>query len=145
MIYIFHLRYNLSGFDIIHFLIRVRRPAGSACHKFFFTHPRSSAHSYSYPDPYPLPGVGYYRIKIEDSASNSTYSRVIAIRLGGASPTLSVYPNPVRGSLTVVVPNSASTSEFQLSDMAGQVLRVIPVGQNTQSVLIAERDQPGDI
>jgi hypothetical protein len=36
----------------------------------------------------------------------------------------------------VLVPNTNSPSQFQLVDMSGQVLRSIPVSQNTQEVRI---------
>ncbi|MES1159541.1 MAG: FG-GAP-like repeat-containing protein, partial [Bacteroidota bacterium] len=96
----------------------------------------TSTVSYSYVDPAPRNLVIYYRLKIEDTAGKVTYSKVIAVRLTGFAPTLSVSPNPVNAYLTAIVPNAAVPSQFQLTDMMGQITRSVKVAANVTSVRI---------
>jgi hypothetical protein len=51
---------------------------------------------------------------------------------------MSLYPNPTVGSLqTVSVPGTTSkSSQYELVDLSGRVLRIIPVAPNTSQVQI---------
>lgn len=89
-----------------------------------------ATHSYSLTDPNPAGGINYYRLRMQDTTANYTYSNIISIQLN----SLPVYPNPVKyGFFYVDLPNTASPSQFQLSDMTGRVLQVViePAGLTT--------------
>jgi hypothetical protein len=96
----------------------------------------TGTHTYTYTDPAPRNDVIYYRLKIEDTAGNYTYSNVIAVHVTGLLSTLSVYPNPANGFISVAVPNAAVASRFQLTDMMGKISRSVQVAQNVTTVKI---------
>lgn len=92
--------------------------------------------AYSFTDPAPRTGINYYRLKIEDTAGHFIYSNIVAIQLAGTPTTLSVYPNPATGSITVSPPNVLAPSQFTLADMVGNVVKTIPVQKNVPQVTI---------
>ena len=68
---------------------------------------------------------------------NITYSPVISVQLAGVPPTLTMYPNPVTGSdLTVNLPSVTAPSQFQVVDMSGNVVQLVPVAAGTPQVKI---------
>ena len=91
---------------------------------------------YTFTDPTPRTGINYYRLKIEDTTGNFTYSWVIAIHLTGILQTLTGYPNPAIGSITIAPPNTSASSQFELTDMMGKIIKTIPVSPNTPQVRI---------
>jgi hypothetical protein len=94
----------------------------------------SAISRYSFTDPTPESGVVYYRLKMEDTAGNTSYSPVLTVNLGGTPSALTVYPNPVNSYVYVVVPNSTTQSRFSLFDMSGQVVKTVGVGPGTYSI-----------
>jgi hypothetical protein len=76
-------------------------------------------------------GVFYYRLRIIDTAGNSTFSQTLALSTT-AVLGLSVYPNPVTsGALTVQVPQTTASSKFLLTDASGHVVLTVPVGRGS--------------
>jgi hypothetical protein len=72
-----------------------------------------------------------------DIRMNITYSPVIAVQLAGVQPTLTTYPNPVTGSfVTVNLPSVTAPSQFQVVDMWGNVVQLVPVATGTPQVKI---------
>jgi hypothetical protein len=93
--------------------------------------------NYTFTDINSSNGVNYYRLQITDIRMNITYSPVIAVQLAGVSPTLTMYPNPVTGSyVTVNLPSVTAPSQFQVVDMSGNVLQLVPVAAGTPQVKI---------
>jgi hypothetical protein len=93
--------------------------------------------SYTFTDINPSSGVNYYRLQMTDVRLNVTYSPVIAVQLAGVTPTLTTYPNPVTGSfVTVNLPSVTAPSQFQVVDMWGNVVQLVPVAAGTPQVNI---------
>lgn len=63
----------------------------------------SAAHEYTFSDPNDFQGLSYYRLKQVDQDGTTTYSPVRSIvgLPAGVAFTLSVYPNPARGTATI--------------------------------------------
>jgi hypothetical protein len=92
----------------------------------------SSIHSYSYSDPGHDPGTNHYRLRMQDTSVNYTYSSVIAVQPAGKSTILGLYPNPViYGCTYVSVPDLSGNSQFQVLEMAGKVMKTELVDAGT--------------
>jgi hypothetical protein len=84
----------------------------------------STIHSYSYSDPGHDPGTNHYRLRMQDTSANYTYSSTIAVQPPGKSTVLGVYPNPVIYGFTyVTIPDAGSNSQFQVLDLSGKAMR----------------------
>jgi len=93
--------------------------------------------SYTFTDINPSSGVNYYRLQITDIRMNIRYSPVISVQLAGVLPTLTTYPNPVTGSyVTVNLPSVTAPSQFQMVDMWGNIVQLVPVAAGTPQVKI---------
>lgn len=63
-----------------------------------------TTNSYESIDKSPLNGINYYRLKVKDVSGNFIYSKTVMVKLNFASVQgLSVYPNPAREVITVVL------------------------------------------
>ena len=92
--------------------------------------------SYSVPITPVRPGVFYYRLRIIDTAGNSTFSQTLALSTN-TTLGLSVYPNPVSGgTMTVQVPVTTAPSKFLLTDASGHVVLTVPVSRGVQQTII---------
>jgi len=81
-------------------------------------------------------GVFYYRLRIVDTAGNSTFSQTLAPSTT-AVLGLSVYPNPVSsGAITVQVPQTTTSSRFLLTDASGHVVLTVPVSRGVRQMII---------
>lgn len=85
----------------------------------------SSTLNYSYGDAKPLSGNNYYRLRQVDFDGHSSFSKTVLIK-GDRVNTLTlstVYPNPAKSSLNVVL-DAASASEVSMTvtDAAGKVV-----------------------
>jgi len=84
--------------------------------------------SYKFTDSAGRSGLNFYRLSIVNNAGDSSFSPIVSVQLSGVPATLTLYPNPVRtNSFVVNVPVISSPSQFQLVDMAGNVVTVVPV------------------
>ncbi|HVZ56973.1 MAG TPA: T9SS type A sorting domain-containing protein [Chitinophagaceae bacterium] len=77
----------------------------------------------------PLAGVAasvlYYRLRIVDIDGKSTFSKIVALRLGGsvAIRNYTVYPNPFTGNIKLSISSTKETgATIRISNAAGQVL-----------------------
>ncbi len=87
----------------------------------------SSEQSYQCQDGQPLTPAGYYRLKMVDADHSVRYSLVVLVR-PDSKKKLAVFPNPA-GSVINVSLNSTQATEIRLQDMAGTIVRKIPVEQ----------------
>lgn len=93
--------------------------------------------NYTFTDPASRSGVNYYRLSIVRKTGDSSLSNIVALQLAGVPWTLTVYPNPVKsGYFTVNVPSIIGSSQFQVVNMLGQVVQLIPVSAGVQQVQI---------
>ncbi|WP_276497260.1 LamG-like jellyroll fold domain-containing protein [Pontibacter litorisediminis] len=87
--------------------------------------------SYTFADMDPLPGIGYYRLKIVKQDGKYTYSNIIQVENMSLSATsFKVYPNPVdRGEVTASIYGLPADEEvqFSVSDLRGRILMQQPV------------------
>jgi len=116
------LENNNDGFEV------ERRSAGNSQYqKIGFVDSKApggtgSAYSYSFDDNEALSkGVTYYRLRQVDLDGRATYSEVKAVRTGnGGLLTISIYPNPSRGTANVTIPESAGKMDVSLDDYTGK-------------------------
>ena len=116
---------NNDGFEI------ERRSAGNSQYqKIGFIDSKApggtgGAFSYSFDDNQSLAkGVTYYRLRQVDLDGRATYSEVKAVRAGnGGLLTISIYPNPSRGTTNVTIPESAGKMDVSLDDYTGKSIQ----------------------
>jgi len=93
--------------------------------------------SYGFSDTTSRSGLNFYRLRIINNSGDSSFSPIIGLQLAGVPATLTAYPNPVRtNSFLVNVPVISSPSQFQLVDMAGNVVTTVPVPQGVYQATI---------
>lgn len=81
-------------------------------------------YSYGFNDATTLPkGVTYYRLRQVDLDGKSTYSEIKSVRTGNGNLTISVYPNPSRGTVNVAIPESSSKMDVSLDDYTGKSIQ----------------------
>jgi hypothetical protein len=83
-------------------------------------------------DPDPLPGASYYRIRQTHQDGYSVYSSVVMVNFSGTLQSVSVYPNPTSGPVTISGIAYASMS-LEWLDMGGRSMGVqtLPVSSGT--------------
>jgi hypothetical protein len=80
-----------------------------------------SDYSYSYDDlGNPKDGVTYYRLRQVDLDGNANFSEIRSIRSNTKALTVSVYPNPGRGTVNVAIPEGVGTVDVVLEDFTGK-------------------------
>jgi hypothetical protein len=129
------LQWQTANDDIISFYALERETSDNQFEVIATINPSindSSIHSYSYSDPGHDPGTNHYRLRMQDTSVNYTYSSIIAVQPPGKSTILGLYPNPVIYGFTyVTVPDLSSNSQFQVLDMAGKVMKTELVDAGT--------------
>ena len=68
--------------------------------------------NYSLVDKSPSDGINYYRIEAIDKDGESTFSKVVSIKLSVNNNQLSIYPNPSKGNVTIQGNHIASIEVF---------------------------------
>jgi hypothetical protein len=84
---------------------------------------------YAAQDMNPYSGTSYYRLKQTDLNGNTTYSKIIPVSFDRAQ-TVSIYPNPTRGTVYVGgLDQSEPTLNVEWYDVSGRLLssEVVPV------------------
>lgn len=67
------------------------------------------ATQYSFEDPYPFPGINYYRLKQEDKDGTTSFSEVISVAsINTYTGGIRVFPNPLEDACTVQLPEHLS-------------------------------------
>lgn len=73
----------------------------------------------------PPSGVrGYYRIEAVDKDGTITYSKVLPFTVNSTPFTLNIFPNPAKNKIVV---QSTKMQQITLTDIAGRVIKTIPV------------------
>lgn len=75
--------------------------------------------SYQFTDLTPLPGQGYYRLKMIDRDRTFTYSRIQSVRMDGKLTSTFVYPNPTGERLLLKMPEADVIRYVTLVSQAG--------------------------
>ena len=81
--------------------------------------------AYAYQDALPAtpPGPLYYRLRLVDEDGSATYSPVRAVRRGGATAGLLVFPNPAAGPATLA--GAAPGARVQVLDALGRAVLTV--------------------
>ncbi|HYK43907.1 MAG TPA: T9SS type A sorting domain-containing protein, partial [Parafilimonas sp.] len=69
---------------------------------------------YSFIDEHPLAGMNYYRIKVVDKNGHESYSSVVFIDMPQTMNQVSIYPNPVQGSVIRIFAPNVKTGNYWL-------------------------------
>jgi len=96
-------------------------------------------HSYRFEDKNYFTGKVYYRLRMTDRDGHYTYSKILALSSGNPITELSVYPNPVHATATVVfTTNIAGKYTVRVTDMGGKTIKTLTLsfvsGANLVSV-----------
>ena len=97
--------------------------------------------SYSYSDITNTTGKIYYRLQIVDKNGGISYSNIVSLALSSAT-SISIFPNPVRSTLSLQIQNSKSEIvTVQVVDLLGKVLHQeqsqLSAGLNNVSLNVA--------
>lgn len=108
-----------------HFVVQSSTNAGASWNNVatLTAHDNSSvALNYSYADSKPATGTSEYRLQMVDLDGKYAYSPVKVVRIGLIS-SVSIYPNPARDYVNVVLSGDASVSaNIRLINQSGQLL-----------------------
>lgn len=104
----------------------------------------TSSLNYNYDDAKPVAGNNYYRLKQVDKDGRSSYSNIVVISRKVTDITLSsVYPNPVRNELNIVI-SSPSSEKIRLvvTDLSGKIIlqttAQLKIGDNQQQMHVQQ-------
>lgn len=93
----------------------------------------SSRQDYNYDDLLPLPGINYYRLKMNDEDGTYAYSRIIRVEMGKTkSQSIYLFPNPVSHILNLS-PDDDENVSYEIIDGNGKVMREKTIGKTSRS------------
>ena len=95
-------------------------------------------HSYNYTDNAPLPGINFYRLKMEDKDGKFIYSEVRSVTFNNLSNTISISPNPAKNLLRLSIGTSerlSTTATINIYSSAMQLVQTIKVTQADRNTI----------
>ncbi|HEY4286481.1 MAG TPA: T9SS type A sorting domain-containing protein [Puia sp.] len=102
--------------------------------------------SYAFTDAHPLPGTGWYRLRMVDIDGAATYSPVRVIDQTTGAVAFRVYPVPARDVLNIDAPvltGATGQIAIQFYNAAGQLVRTALMQQGTVYPLTVSQLTPG--
>lgn len=92
--------------------------------------------NYTYSDVLNFKGVVQYRILQVDLDGKSKYSEVRSLSNSSQGGSILIYPNPapVRGNISIVLSDAASSYDIQIVDNSGRIIKEFAGVRNTQQV-----------
>jgi hypothetical protein len=125
----FEIERSINGKDFIAVSRRLEAKGGAT-------------NNYSFVDEAPVAGVSYYRLKMNDKDGSFKYSAIEIVKTKTVG--VSVYPNPVRSSITVQHEVAAKGAMIAVMDMSGKQAASITVQAGTvQTTISAAQLAPG--
>ncbi|HEX6914153.1 MAG TPA: T9SS type A sorting domain-containing protein [Chitinophagaceae bacterium] len=101
-----------------------------------------STKNYSYVDQNAVPGVSYYRLRMNDKDGSYKLSQVVMVK--NSSVGVSIYPNPVRAAITVQHESATAGAMITIVSMNGkQLLSVNAAAGTAQTTIDASKLAPG--
>ncbi len=102
----------------------------------------TTTNNYSFVDNSPVAGVSYYRLKMNDRDRSFKYSAVEMVKTKTIG--VSVYPNPVRSSITIQHEVAAKGAVIAVMDMSGKQTSAVTVQVGAvQTTISAAQLAPG--
>ncbi len=95
----------------------------------------TTARQYELPDPQPLPGLNYYRLRQVDFDGKTSGSPVVVALFGADADALSVSPNPATDYLTLHAP-AGTSGPVEIVNSAGQRVVSQPLAQPGQPLFV---------
>jgi hypothetical protein len=96
---------------------------------------KASGSFYAYTDNNNSKAISQYRLKMVDQDGAYTYSEVRVIKGSASTNDFTVFPNPSNGFARVTVSDISESSDVQLVDISGRVLKNIPMNnRNTVDI-----------
>jgi hypothetical protein len=86
--------------------------------------------SYAFRDGSIAEGKNYYRLKMVDIDGKFEYSHVIMLTYAGGLRTMSAYPNPTVGNVTVQFSKAGNGASVKVISMEGRVMQQVSVPAN---------------
>ena len=83
--------------------------------------------SYAHLDNNSYAGTSLYRLKILDIDGTFSYSNVSAVKGTSAVSSFTVFPNPSSGNAKVTISDISESTDVQLVDMSGRIIKNIPM------------------
>ena len=87
--------------------------------------------SYSYSDVNATKGTSQYRLKMVDFDAVFANSEIRTVKGNGAVSDFTVFPNPSAGNAKINISDITESTEVQLIDNAGRVLKNVPVNNSS--------------
>lgn len=85
--------------------------------------------------------IVYYRLKMVDIDGSFSYSRTVPVRLNNNISNAIVYPNPSAGPVKITLTQALkSSTQLRIVDVAGRIVKAIPVNKGIYSVDINVSD-----
>ena len=89
--------------------------------------------NYSFPDPSPLKGNNFYRIKVNDKSGSAAYSKVVQLIVIEGESGITLYPNPVKNVLHIQGLTISVTSIIVM-DAKGKIIEQLSAPVNNYSI-----------
>ncbi len=112
---------NNEGFEI------QRSTDGSTWSNIAFINGHGATHStqsYTFTDERPLSGINYYRLKQMDFDGQFEYSHIVSVEMRKGSQSISLFPNPSKGSVTFSLDTDYSgEATLKVFDLMGRAVK----------------------
>ena len=79
--------------------------------------------TYSFVDYAPVQGMNYYRLRQKDLDGRFSFSKIRQVNFDGKYDAVSVYPNPAKGTVNVVVDPNAKKVNYSIVNAMGKSLK----------------------
>ncbi|MFN0200807.1 MAG: T9SS type A sorting domain-containing protein, partial [Bacteroidia bacterium] len=89
--------------------------------------PRNYAHTHDFP----TADRNYYRLKMVDIDGYSAYSNVVLLSKYNQLPSLTLFPNPAQGKVTVLHPSGNQKAILTIVESTGKLVKTIQTEANT--------------
>ncbi|MEO7044795.1 MAG: T9SS type A sorting domain-containing protein [Ferruginibacter sp.] len=91
--------------------------------------------NYQYIDNTSLRAINYYRLKMVDADGLFTYSKIIAIAAPGSN-AITIFPNPVKDKLFIMLPGLPVETELTIADAKGSCVKKLQLKAGTTETSI---------
>jgi hypothetical protein len=90
----------------------------------------SNGSKYNFTDNNLTKTITQYRLKIVNTNGAYSYSNVVAVKGSASVSDFTIFPNPSTGEAKITITDLTESTQVQLIDMSGRVIKNIPVSNN---------------